>query len=301
MVIKKGQDVYKDIADFFAESRKSIVFAKSADMLMINGEKVESDNNLMKKFIEDFSLLDVGSMEMEPGTTAEELKTFILLMCHAEKTSGVENIKKFFSEKNTAHLIARAATFRLVQENEDIIKKGEFVKVEDIPPEVLFKFSCDLKEGRVPEGLKTSEKDYNSAAHNSTFLAEMAFNLLQEKGPKSAPEDLERILWLMADYLIDEIGSFKEEDLNRKVLEEIKAKLISKWKDGPEKEELAKHIEKTYIVINTAMQLKGLLAIYKKHKKAMTSAAKKIAAIMKDVPADSQLYQKTSKIMADIA
>ena len=300
MVAKKSDDTYKEMADFFAGSKQSIVFAKSADMLLINGEKIETESNLMKKFIEGFVMLDVGSMELEPGTTREELTAFILLLCHSEKTCGVDKIKQFFSEKKAAHLIARAATFKLVQENEDIVKKGGFVRVEDIPPDVLKKFSQDFKEGRVPESLKASEKEYKLAAHNSTFLAGIAFDLLQEKGPKGAPEDLEKILWLMADYLIDEIGSFKEENLNREVLEDIKTKLLSRWKDRPEQEELAKHIEKTYIVINTAMQLKGLLAIHKKHKKAIDSTIKKINNIMKNLPTDSQLYQKTMKSLADM-
>ena len=300
MVIKKAEDSYKEIAAFFAENKKSIVFAKSADMLLINGEKIEPESNLMKKFIEDFVRLDAGSMELEPGMTSEELITFVLLMCHAEKTSGVDKIRQFCSEKQAIHIIPRAATFKLVQENEDIVKKGEFVKVADIPPEVLKKFSRDFREGKVPENLKSSEKEYRLAAHNSTFLAGIAFDLLKEKGAENTPEDLEKVLWLMADYLIDEIGSFKEEDLNRAVLEDIKAKLLLKWRDKPEQKELAKRIEKTYIVINTAMQLKGLLAIHKKHKHAMDSTAKKINNIMKSLPTDSQLYQKTMKSLADI-
>lgn len=300
MVIKKSEDTYKEMADYLANNKQSIVFAKSADMLLINGEKVEPENNLMKKFIEDFVRLDIGSMEFEPGTTCEELNAFILLMCHAEKTSGVDKIKQFFSEKKVTHLAARAATFKLVQEDEDIVKKGEFIKVEDIPPEALKKFSQDFKEGKVPENLKASEKEYRLTAHNSTFLAGMAFNLLEEKGQKGTPEDLERILWLLADYLIDEIGSFKEESMNREVLEDIKTKLMSRLLEKPDNKELAQHMEKTYIVINTAMQLKGLLAIYKKHKNSLESTSKKIKNILKNLPADSQLYQKTMQSLAEI-
>ena len=300
MVVQKTRDTYKDISEFLSGNKQSLVLAKSADMLLINGEKVEPESNLMKKFIEDFLLLDIGSLELEPGVTLEEMGVLILLMCHAEKTSGVDRITQFFSEKKAAHLMARAATFKLVQEDEDIVKKGEFLKIEDIPPEVLKRFSQDLKDGKVPQNLEKSEKEYRLAAHNSTFLAEMAFDLLKEKGEKNTPQDLERILWLMADYLIDEIGSFKEENLNRDVLEDIKTKLLSKWQGDTEKQALVQHMEKTYIVINTAMQLKGLLAIYKKHKKSMDSAAKKIKNIMKDLPTDSQLYQKTVKALADM-
>jgi len=296
MVIKKSDDTYKEIAAFFAENKQSIVFAKSADMLLINGEKVEDDNNLMKKFIDDFSMLDVGSMELEPGTAREELTTFILLLCHAEKMSGVEKIQKFFAEKKVAHLIARAATFKLVQDDEDIVKKGEFVKVEDIPPEVLLKFSQDFKDGSVAKNLASAGKEYKNAAHNSTFLAEMTFNLMKEK---DAPEDLERVLWLLADYLIDEIGSFKEESMNREVLEDIKKRLLETWKDKPDKKPMTEHIEKTYTVINTALQLKGLLAIHKKHKKGMEAAVKRIKSIMKNLPPESQLYQKTAKSLND--
>jgi hypothetical protein len=295
MVAAKAEDTYKELAGFFSEAREAIVFAKSADMLLINGEKIEPDNTLMKKFIEDFAALDIGSIELEPGTAREELTVFILLLCQAGKTCGVEKVKQFLSEKRAGHLIPRAATFKLVSEDEDVIKKDAFIKVEEVPPEVLKMFSRDLKDGKVRENLGSSGKEYRLAAHNSTLLAGIAFDLLGEKGSKTAPEDLEKVLWLMADYLIDEIGSFKEEDLNRKVLEEIRDKLLSKWHGRPEEKELTGHMEKTYVVINTALQLKGLLAIHKKHKKAMDSAAKKIKSIMSSLPPDSQLYKKTVK------
>jgi hypothetical protein len=296
MVTKKAEDTYKELKDFLSESKQSLVFAKSADMLLINGEKIEPESNLMKKFIDDFINLDIGSLEIEPNAGKEDLDAFIHLICHAEQSRGVDKIKQFFLNKKAAHVTARAATFKLVQENEDIVKKGGFVKVEDIPPEVLLKFSQDLKEGNVAQGLKSGDKDYKTAAHNSTFLASMAFNLLKDK---DSPEGLEKILWLMADYLIDEIGSFKEEDMNREVLEDVKKKLLEKWQDKPEKKPMAEHVERTYKVINTALQLKGLMAIYKKHKKSIETTVKRIKNIVKNLPQDSQLYQKITKTLAE--
>ncbi|MCX5714178.1 MAG: hypothetical protein NT033_05090, partial [Candidatus Omnitrophica bacterium] len=123
-----------------------------------------------------------------------------------------------YPKQNVVHLTARAATFKLVQENEDIVKKGDFIKVDELPPEILERFSKDLADGKVSETLKTADKNYKIAAHNSTFLAGLAFNLLKDT---DAPADLEKTLWALADYLIDEVGTFKEEEMNRSVLEEI--------------------------------------------------------------------------------
>ena len=132
IVKKKAEDTYKDINDFLTDGKQSIVFARSADILLINGERVEPENNLMMKFIEDFTNLDVRSIEMEPGITPGEFDIFTHLICRAQHISGVDEIKKFFSENKAEHLIARHATFKLVQEDEDVIKKGAFIKVEDI-------------------------------------------------------------------------------------------------------------------------------------------------------------------------
>ncbi len=295
MVKEKSNGVYKEIRDVLEETKQSIVLAKSADMLLINGEKIEPASRPMVKFIEDFVNLDIGSVEFEFGISAEEVAIFMHLMCKTEHITGAEKIKEFLSGKNVKHLTARAATFKLVQENEDIIKKGEFIKVEELPPEMLERFSKDFKDGKVSEKLKTADKNYKSAAHNSTILAELTFNLLKEK---DTPEDMEKILWVLADYLIDEIGTFKEEEMNREVLEEIKKKLFLMWGEKPGKEKMVQDAEKTYVVINSALQLKGLISLYKRHKKALAATSGKIKKILKNIPADSQLYKKT---MSDLA
>jgi|GEM_PF-5590333 len=296
IVKDKMQNVYKDLKDFFAESKQSIVLAKSADMLLMNGEKVEAADKLMMRFIEDFIALDIGSMEIETAVSLEELIAFVQLMCHVGNIIGSEKIKKFLAEKNVTHLVARAATFKLVQENEDIVKKGESVNIEELPPEVVKTFSVDLAEGKVAEKIKNAGKDYRKAAHNSTFLAGVAFNLLKDK---DSPEALEKVLWLMADYLVDEIGTFKEENMNRKVLEDIRTKLLDMWRKKHGREETVENIEKTYDVINTALQIKGLVTLYKKHKKELEASIRKIKGIVKNLPADSQLYLKTMKDLSE--
>lgn len=295
MVKEKAGSVYKEISDFLANNKESIVLAKSADMLLINGEKIEPDDKLMARFVGDFVSLDIGSIEFEPGLSREELDIFTHIMCHTEHITGSEKIKNILFEKKASHLIARAATFKLVQENEDIVKKGGFVKVEELPPEALKRFSKDFMDGKVSENLKTADKGYKMAAHNSTFLAGLTFNILKEK---DTPKDLEKILWLLADYLIDEVGTAKEEDMNQEVLNDIKEKLISMWRDKPGKKDMVSNLEKTHAVINTALQIKGLLALYKKHKKELESSAGKIKEIMKNLPVNSQLYQKTMKDLA---
>lgn len=297
MVKEKIQSVYTEINTFFNGHKQSIVLAKSADMLLINGEKINPEDKLIIKFIEDFVGLDIGSMELEIGLSQVELEIFMHLMCRAEHITGADKVKQFLSDKKASHLIARAATFKLVQENEDIVKKGEFIKVDELPPQILQKFSKDFKDGKVIEKLKSADKDYKLAAHNSTFLAGLTFDLLKEK---DAPEDLEKILWLLADYLVDEIGTSKEENINREILEEVKKKLLSMWKDKPEKKRIAENVEKTYAVINASLELKGLLTLYKRHKKELEGVVSRIKKILKDLPSNSQLYRKTIDNLKEI-
>ena len=297
IVREKAGSAYKEMSDFFASSKQSIILAKSIDMLLINSEKVEPESRLMAKFIEDFIGLEVGSIEIEPALGPEELDVFLHIICRTEHIVGVDRIKQFLSEKKAPHLIVRAATFKLVQENEDIVKKGEFVKVEELRPDVTERFLKDFTDGKVSERLERADSDYKMVAHNATFLAGMTYDLLKTT---DEPEDLEKIIWLLADYLIDEIGTSKEEEVNRQVFGEIEKKLLSLWRDKPEKKRLAGSMEKTCTVISAALQIKGLLARYKRHKRGLESTAKKIGAIMHSLPVDSQLYRKTAANIGEI-
>jgi len=289
IVKEKAAGVYKELCEFFAENKQSIVLAKSADMLLMNGEKVPDDKIIMR-FVADFFNLQVGSVELEPGLSLAEFDIFVRIMAKTENITGVDRLKQFLAEKEVVHLVMRAATFKLVQENEDVIKKGEFIKAEELRPEILEKFTKDFTEGKVPENLKKADKEYKAAAHNPAFLAGLTFDLLKAK---DTPEDLERVLWLLADYLIDEIRTSREENMNLKILEDIKAKLFSMWKDDPAKQRMMEHADRVYGVINTALQLKGLLTLYARHKKKIESVVKKIKGILMNVPADSQLCRKT--------
>ncbi|MCX5714179.1 MAG: hypothetical protein NT033_05095 [Candidatus Omnitrophica bacterium] len=84
MVREKSAGVYTELRAILEESRQSIVLAKSADMLLINGEKIEPESRLMVKFIEDFVALDIGSVELEAGISLEELGIFMHLLSKAE-------------------------------------------------------------------------------------------------------------------------------------------------------------------------------------------------------------------------
>ena len=152
-------------------------------------------------------------------------------------------------------------------------------------------------DGKVIEKLKTADPHYKVAAHNPVFLAGLTSNILKDK---SEPQDLEKILWLMADYLIDEIGTAKEEEINRKVLDDIKKRLLAMWQDNPEKKHAIRHFDKIYGVINSALQLKELVSVYKRHKKEVESTIGKIKKIMEGLPADSKLYQKTKEELVQI-
>ena len=67
-----------------------------------------------------------------------------------------------------------------------------------------------------------------------------------------------------------------------------------------EKEKMTQGVEKTYAVINSALQLKGLISLYNRHKKELTTTISKIKKILKNMPTDSQLYKKTMANLTEI-
>jgi len=297
IVQDKLKSVHKEITNFIDTNKKSIILAKSADAFFLNGERIEPDDKLTSKFIEEFFNLQLGSVELEAGVSAEEFSFFIWTMSGKEHMSGADKVKQFLSDKKVVHIIVRAATFKLVQENEDIIKKGEFIKIEELPAQIFEKFSKDFNDGKVSEKLNAEDKNYKTVAHNSSFLAGLLSDSVEDK---NITQDLEKALWLLADYLINEIGTAKQEDINRKILEDVKDKLFSMWQDKPEKKPILQDMEKTYVAINAALQLKGLVLLYKKHKKELETTFDKIRAILQKLPTDSQLYQKTKLELEDI-
>ena len=289
IVMSKIADAYKETAALMEAAKNSLVIARSADIFFVNGEKIDADDKMVVKFIEDFIELQLGSVELDPGITEREFGVFAGILCRKDGIIGTDAIKKFLTDQKAAHIIAHAASFKLVRDDENIIKKGSFVKIADLPPQVLEKFSKDLTGGSVGEALKKEDSDYKAAAHDPVFLAGLAADLV---GSREAAHDPEKILWLLADYLIEEVSTAREEEINQKILENVKEKLLSGWRDNPEKRGLAENVEKTYMAINAALQLKGLLALYKKHKKELETTSRKIKGMIEKLPADSRLCSK---------
>ena len=104
-------------------------------------------------------------------------------------------------------------------------------------------------------------------------------------------EELEKVLWLVGDYLIGEVSTAKEEEINRKLLEELKERLVALWA-GKKDKIWIDALDKNVTAISAALELRGLTLLYEKHKKGMASALRKIRAVIKTLPQDSQLYKK---------
>jgi hypothetical protein len=298
IVKEKIGQTFLGIADFINSTGKSVIFARSADIFFLNGEKINPEERLMKKFIEAFVSLEIGSWEFAHGLTREELAVFMQVLSAKERIQGADKVKAFLNAKGSAHMVVRDATFKLVQEDEAVVKKGGILKMDELPQELVKRFSQDLVAGKVASQLKVRDKDYKMAAHDANLVAGLAFDMVEKEG---SPQSLEKVLWAVADYLIGEISTTKEEDVNRKVLDEMKAYFITHLKTKNAAPEWEKEAHRTFAVIDTALQLKGLTALYRKHKKGMAIAYKKISSILDNLPADSELYKKTKSQLGEEA
>ena len=173
------------------------------------------------------------------------------------------------------------------------MKEEGMLRPEDVPLELLNRFSQDLKEGKVASNIKEKkDRIYSFLAHQPGTLSKIAYDAVKDSKPS---EELSKILWLIGDYLIDEINSAKEEEINLRVMHELKEQLLGLWEDKQDKERWQKETHKAFESINSCLQIKGLLLLYKKHKKEVETAAEKIAKIVKSLPRQSQLYLKAKE------
>ena len=268
---------------------KSLVMASSEGVLFINGEKVELKNSLMQHFMRALSELKLGSIDIEPAVSVEEITILVNILNQKENVRGVDQIKDYFKGKNITSIIPRFAAYKLVKEDETVVKEKGTINISDLPPEVFEKFSQDLGKGEVARTIKGSDMNYKTVAHDPVFLSGFVYNAAEKK---NTVEELEKILWSVGDYLISEISTAKEEELNRKLIEEFKKRLLALWKNKKDKDwEEALH--KNITAISAALELKGLLMLYKKHKKEFESVLDKIKSILESLPPESQLYKET--------
>ncbi|MFA7255624.1 MAG: hypothetical protein WC133_05970 [Candidatus Omnitrophota bacterium] len=293
---EKAKEVFAEIGPLM-EGKQSLILSEVEGMFLINGEKIELKNSLVASLAERIRNLKLGSLDLEPGLTLEELELLIGFLNLKTHALGEEHIREYFKEKGAPHVIPRFATYRLVGEDEKIVKEGETLKIDDIPKEIISRFAEDLKKGRVGEQLEKKEKEYGVLAHDSTFLSGLMSDLTKDAGSK---EEVGKILWLVGDYLIDEISTAKEKELNYKVLEDLQKQLLVFWEQKKDRVTGKEDIEKTFVAIGAALELKGLLLLYKKHKKELEGVAKKLSAILETLPPESLIHKKTKEKLEKI-
>lgn len=288
--------VYPKVSKFLSE-KQSISFFETEGTLLVNRNKIGTADGLTKRLLRGLHDLDIGYLILESGLTLEEFATFIHLLCNEEPLKGEEKIKKYLQDKGIKHIIVRSATYKLIEEDEKVVKKQEVSAVEELSFEIRNRFLEDLKQGEVIKKLQKEEEKYRNLAHNPFLLSKVVLDLVKDK---SSPEELARVLWLIGDYLIGEIDSSKSEKINRKAIEGLKKQIFSLWGEQISKDDMEKHIQKTFAAISLASQLKSSIALYERHKKNMEKTASKIREIMEVLPLEGQLHQQTKEKLEKI-
>lgn len=282
------------LPEVFAEIEKvtlkntSLIFSAQGNLTFINGEELEVRDGLSKNFMSDLAKLKIGSLDLEPGLTLNELDALMLLLTSSAKLAGVEQVKEFLAKHPAKHIVPVFASYKMVQENEKIVKEGEVVNMDQLPPEAAKGFSSDLQHGIIKDKI---------LAHNPLFLCGVFTDLTKTI---NTPEELLKVIWVMGEYLIDEISTAREVELNRKVLEQLKDHLLALLEQKENKEEWEKTTVKSFAKIIAALQLKRFLLLYKKHKKQIEVVSKKIYSLLQHLPEDSKLYQKTKEELKQI-
>ncbi len=292
IVQTKSKEVFAGIIKFISDNG-ILVFSESPEAtLLVNGEELKSEDSLMARFIQNFRNLKVGSLDLMPQLTLEEFCVFIDLLNNSESLKEEGSVKEFLKARNVTHLVPSFATYKLVNEYEVIIKDGSVIKIEDLPPEAIQKFGLDLNSGEVNKKLKEGDRVYQILAHDPEILSHKIIDYVKDK---DRPDELTKILWLIGDYLIDEISSVKHEEINRKILNELKDRILILWEEKRVKMPLTEETHKTFTVINTALQIKGLISLYKRHRKELGTLIDKLKDIIKTLPPESQLYRKVKE------
>ena len=297
IVKEKAKHVFLEINKLMLD-KQSLVLSESEGFFIINGEKIEGNkDSMIKHVVESFHSLQVGSLDLEPGLSIEELMLFINLLSQKEHLMAKTQIEEYLRQRGAKHIIPRFATYKLVKEGEKIVKKGEVLSVDNISPVLIDKFSQDLKKGEMSEYLKKREKEYLILAHDPKFLSSLTFDLTKEI---NSVEEVAKILWLIGDYLIDEINTTREEELNRKILDDFKKRLLYLGEQREDKARWKDEIEKTFVAINAALELKRLILLYKRHKKELETVVKKLIDILETLPPESQIYKKAKENWGEI-
>ncbi len=296
MIVKRLPEIFAEVSKILSDEQ-SLSFSETEGVFLVNGEQVEADTGFVKRFVENLRDLELGSLELKRGLSIDEFAILMQLLTKLKNIQSVDQVKQYLEEKGVQHIIPLSAMYKLVKEDEEVIKEDKILKIDEVAPEIIGKFTQDLQNNNVGERLKKEEKFYKFLAHDPDYLFETTCNLLK-KNP--TPEEFERILWLIGDYLIDEIDSAKAEKLNSKILEELKNRLLSLCEKEKDKECCRQQTQAAFDKISATMQLRGLILLYKKHKKDIEGVANKLEKILETLPTHSRLYQKTKEKLQKI-
>lgn len=293
LVVKaKAKEAFEEIINFISDNG-TLVFSESPEAtLLVNGEELKSEDSLTARFIQNFRNLKIGSIDLMPQLTFDEFCVFIDLLNKADSLKEEGSVKEFLKAGEVTHILPSFATYKLVNEHEAIIKDGSVIRIEDLPLDVIQKFALDLNIGEVNKKIKEGDQIYQKLAHDPQALSHVVIDYIKDK---DRPDELTKILWLIEDYLITEIKSAKQEEINRRVLNELKDRLLILWEEKQIKMPFTEEAHKAFTEINAALQIKGLFSLYKRHRKEMATLIKKLKDIIKTIPPESQLYRKVKE------
>jgi len=296
VVISKLEEILLKVEEFTSKY-KSLVFAESPDAdLLINGEVINIEDSLSRRFIDNFRSLKLGSLSIEPALTVDELCVFIELFHNREAMEGEEIIRNYLNRKNVKHLIPSFATYKLVNQDEVVVKDRGIVHIEDIPLDKIKEFKTGISL-RSLNHVSFQDEVSLLLIHNPDFLSEAISDSAEGE---NSTEELNKTLWFVAEYLIGEISSAKQEEINRRIINELKDKLLSLLEGRADKEICHEEMRKAFTEINAALQIKGMILLYKKHKKGIEVISEKISHILNLLPVDSQLLLRAKEELRQV-
>jgi len=301
---KSDHPIFKEkVVDVFAIieklmiKEKTLTLSESGEVFLVNGEKIDAKDMIISRVIQRFHDLKIGSMDLISGIDIEEFVIFISLLSQAEKLTGAADIKNYLDSKGAKHIVPRFVTYKLIKEGEKVVAEEKTAAKAEVSPDARGRFLQDLKNGSVDGLLKEEKKDYQILAHDPTFLFEFICSLIEKN---SGVEEIVKILWLIGDYLINEVNTAREENANRRVLAELKDRFFYFSEKRDDKVRWQEAVKKTFDEIDMGLELKGLAVIYKKHKKELEILMVKINKKMKTLSTASKVYMKTKEDLGKI-
>ncbi|MEI7690704.1 MAG: hypothetical protein WCI63_03705 [bacterium] len=292
VVKNKTKEVYGEVRKYIATKGK-LVFSESPEAtLLINGEELISVDSLTARFMQAFRNLKIGSIELLPGVKLDEFYAFIDLLINVDKLQEEGSIKGFLKTKKVTHIIPSFASYKLVNEHETITKKGDVIRADELSPDMIKKFTTDLTAGSIDKKIKAGNKIYQILAHDSEALSQV---ISENVKPEEQSDQITEILCLIGDYLVDEVNTAKQKEINIRVLNELKDKLLILYEEKKIKIPPLEEVDKTFATINAALQIKGLIALYAKNRQEQAVLYEKLKRAIKDLPTESRLYQKAKE------